>query len=1372
MHIPNVKALLGKIFPHPHSVPLENLPQTQNLSDKDKQLLRSIGMTVQSLTTAITKSIEINYDRVSLYRELDRALSHPLIAASAELYSDVACLVGSTTIPLLDGRVLSITDIVNEFKVGTDLWVYSCTTEGVPKPARITAAWEQPQKIKTYRIHLDNGKYVEASFNHKFIKRDGSLCFAENLVVGDSLLPFHRSVNVASTGYECVWDVKLNNWRSTYKVVAENYYNINLSECNRGKSYSRDHDKFIVVHHRDFNKDNNVPSNLQVMTSGDHIKLHSSSLKDRWKDPNFKAMMSYKSRISHNTPEYKKKASEINKLIWQRENAESRKEKFRQMSRVRAIVNPGYIEKMRAALTGRKLSIKHRNSISNGLLVLHMPEKVEFICPYCGKHEFINPSNKKKYCNRTCKSIASRTPREVRLCACGCGRSFECSITSIRKYFNNACNRRVPREVKKCLNENCGKEFIVPVYAPTKYCSAICSNTCKKANAVRGAAISKTKLAGVANPSYNHKIVRIECIGEQTVYDISVEGSHLFGLDCGIYVHNSMYNSTANSSVWITSPNKSTSNTLNKLLDTISIEEHIYDWCWTVGSFGDLFIKVNAAPDIGVISINDDAHPLDISRVDLNGTLIGFVDSPNGGISESSSLMAPWQFVHCLEGSTRIKLLDGTSPTIKEMADNRDVYVGKHTLSINPNTLQLEPDKILDVSLTRKNASLVRVHLDNGKYVDCTPDHRFMLRDGTYKEARDLLPNESLMPLYSEMSSKYFTGYEVSFNPRNQRWYRTHSLVAKYYNKISRKHVVHHRDFNKLNNEPSNLCVMSTKDHHDYHSGINHRDDCNCVPCQHKKGIYTRPLHKENCSCPFCKGKRGERRGEDCFNYIPRIQIPCACGCGGLVTIQTRGRACATNKRYLRGHSIRVHNPLKDAIHKSDCKCSKCKMKRGDLDRSTGFDSISTRICKYCGEVFENISLGKLLNHYKSHKRDAILINHKVVKIEFLSTSADVYDISMERNHNFPLEVGVFVHNCRLLGARRKRNLYGEMNFNASREVLTMGAERGQLSSKYGVSLFVNSLPIYKRLRLAEDSLLLTRLNGAVRRYIWKVKVTGTNSEAVAELMDEYKRVLKTARAFDKSTGAGNGNFEEKLDIPGSLTDLILPVFGDVGDITKEEIGGMDQVKWIVDIDDLRNQLACSLRTPLSLLGGYVSDATGALGSEALEQLGIRFAQNARRLQRAIKSGIARLCQIHLAYKGMDPSASSFTVHMSETSAVEENQLRDNLDKGVDSIVKVMDLLDTLDVDYDKPGVFQYFNQKFLKLEDFDINRFLKNKNINFQEEIDKLKARKELSEKMLYLDSDLKSYLPVRESYSPRWLMNETLWKSKYSSLKIKKAV
>jgi tRNA-splicing ligase RtcB len=51
---------------------------------------------------------------------------------------------------------------------------------------------------------------------------------------------------------------------------------------------------------------------------------------------------------------------------------------------------------------------------------------------------------------------------------------------------------------------------------------------------------------------------------------------------------------------------------------------------------------------------------------------------------------------------------------------------------------------------TRTSAPLVKVTLDNGRAVRCTPDHEFMLRDGSYRQAQELQLGDSLMPFYEQ----------------------------------------------------------------------------------------------------------------------------------------------------------------------------------------------------------------------------------------------------------------------------------------------------------------------------------------------------------------------------------------------------------------------------------------------------------------------------------------------------------------------------------------------------------------------------------------------------------------------------------------------
>src|SRR5256886_6051035 len=48
--------------------------------------------------------------------------------------------------------------------------------------------------------------------------------------------------------------------------------------------------------------------------------------------------------------------------------------------------------------------------------------------------------------------------------------------------------------------------------------------------------------------------------------------------------------------------------------------------------------------------------------------------------------------------------------------------------------------------MVRRNDPVVKVTLESGAEIVCTPDHRFMTRDGTYREAQQLKPKDQLMP--------------------------------------------------------------------------------------------------------------------------------------------------------------------------------------------------------------------------------------------------------------------------------------------------------------------------------------------------------------------------------------------------------------------------------------------------------------------------------------------------------------------------------------------------------------------------------------------------------------------------------------------------
>ncbi|MHA1302499.1 MAG: hypothetical protein ACTSPI_02210, partial [Candidatus Heimdallarchaeaceae archaeon] len=69
-------------------------------------------------------------------------------------------------------------------------------------------------------------------------------------------------------------------------------------------------------------------------------------------------------------------------------------------------------------------------------------------------------------------------------------------------------------------------------------------------------------------------------------------------------------------------------------------------------------------------------------------------------------------------------------------------------------------------------------------------------------------------------------------------------------------------------------------------------------------------------------------------------------------------------------------------------------------------------VCRYCEEKFSKISFGK----FRSHLGNCAIkvkksLNHKVINVKFVNKNEKIYDLTIEKYHNFALAAGVFVHN-------------------------------------------------------------------------------------------------------------------------------------------------------------------------------------------------------------------------------------------------------------------------------------------------------------------------------------------------------------------------
>jgi len=189
----------------------------------------------------------------------------------------------------------------------------------------------------------------------------------------------------------------------------------------------------------------------------------------------------------------------------------------------------------------------------------------------------------------------------------------------------------------------------------------------------------------------------------------------------------------------------------------------------------------------------------------------------------------------CLALDTKIDLLNGRSLELNEIINEFNNGKELWTYSINPNTGSIVPGKITWAGITRKNTDVIKITLDSGKSIICTPDHKFPTKFNGKKEAKDLLVGESMWSFNKKENiikggSGVRNTYEMVYDHSINDWLYTHRVVANYMKEKNKHEIlihkintdnlqtIHHKDYNRHNNNPENLCFMNSKDHFYYHN--------------------------------------------------------------------------------------------------------------------------------------------------------------------------------------------------------------------------------------------------------------------------------------------------------------------------------------------------------------------------------------------------------------------------------------------------------------------------------------------------------------------------------------------------------------------------
>lgn len=334
------------------------------------------------------------------------------------------------------------------------------------------------------------------------------------------------------------------------------------------------------------------------------------------------------------------------------------------------------------------------------------------------------------------------------------------------------------------------------------------------------------------------------------------------------------------------------------------------------------------------------------------GATIGSVIATKGAVIPASVGVD----LGCFRGDTKVPLLDGRQYTLAELSERKApfwVYSVDRDLRIVPGRSR--------ALKTRERAEVMRVVVSGGDEVICTPDHRFMLIDGSYKEAAHLRFNDSLMPLYRRWQTR--DGYE-SVNNGKGRSAQTHVLVYEYFNgKVPSGHVVQHKNHDHFDNSPDNFDLLTSSDHSAHHRRTG-RKFANADP-------------------KFQELRKG--------GIAKRVANPAA-----------RARMSEIGIANIQRYMAERPGHFKDSV-------------AGNGAHGAAYlreFNITPRTCDLCGENAKNPAA---LHWHKVREHQC---NHKVISTERLDEICDVYCLQVETHNNFALAAGVFVHNCGMMAQR------------------------------------------------------------------------------------------------------------------------------------------------------------------------------------------------------------------------------------------------------------------------------------------------------------------------------------------------------------------
>lgn len=505
---------------------------------------------------------------IGLERDGNGKIDHSPSGINSKDTADALCLDGDTKIYTLSGKDQTLRELYDN---PSDEWILAYNTDTHKlEPVKIDAIVNNGYKDNIVKLTLDNGKELICTDDHLLLDRSGNYIQAKDSL-NVSLMPFNYEDKIMFKNRDYRYVYNPNSDMSSsgeylHKIVAESL----LHEDKINAKNRCDSGQWVVIHHKDCNRFNNCPENLEYLTnvehSRQHVSLNSTDLKRQQLSEAAKRQLQNGSHSFKNMSIEQRKLNGHNSMVRMNKSdkhryAVSASNKKRVIAGVHNFqLNPQASQTNEAKLKryntfkerygdfGFKSAIiqqkcreaclknngydnpRHSPILQHKMKIARVKNAWNKICDHFSfdTNQHISLLDFKIYCYRLSLSCSSKIDdiKEA-------GIPIDTSTYSESEYLRL---RRVGNCVRTIIKK-LGKDTFTYTEFLDAYNKAITLNESNFRYRFKDCP-SYDDIIKMGFKLYNHRVIKIERVSGREVFDIKLSKIHNFAVCAGIFVHN------------------------------------------------------------------------------------------------------------------------------------------------------------------------------------------------------------------------------------------------------------------------------------------------------------------------------------------------------------------------------------------------------------------------------------------------------------------------------------------------------------------------------------------------------------------------------------------------------------------------------------------------------------------------------------------------------------------------------------------------------------------------------------------------------------------------------------------------------------------